>query len=445
MIYRNLRSFMELVEATACWEKLKTQVREQLGAIRYGTWFDGTSILSATEKELVVVAKDRFHANYLHNRYGDILYNITPIHFGINFKEVTVLAPEDVEMWKRKKDQMSIPENYTFENFIVGNSNLLAHAASLAVAESPGTDYNPLFIYGGPGLGKTHLLTAIANYVMDEHKDFIIEYSNAEKFTNEVVEAIREKRTQELRERLRHTDMLFIDDIQFLAGRTTTQEEFFNTFNELYTHGKQIVISSDRPPDEIDKLEERMRSRFKSGVVVAIDKPDLETRIAILRSKATTLNLSAEDDALELLAQEVDTNIRELEGSLSKAQLIARVHREPVITIDVAAEALSDIVTAREEKKEVTPELIIKLVAQHYHIAEADILSQGRSRDIAVPRQLAIYLTREKCGFSTPRIGQAFGRDHSTVMHACKKAEEMIKSDPVFAMAVRSIESALGS
>ena len=434
---------MELELANKIWEEMKVFLHEQLGDSRYTAWFPDTSVVKAEEDELVLVAKERFQADFLNRRYVNILYANTPNFFHINFRDVKVLAQEDLDAWKRRQEQMAIPKNYTFDNFIVGNSNLLAHAASMAVAEFPGTDYNPLFIYGGPGLGKTHLITAIANFALRNNKNFVIEYSNAEKFTNEVVEAIRNKKTQELRSRLRDVDMLFIDDIQFLAGRTTTQEEFFNTFNELFKNGKQIVITSDRPPDAIDKLEERMRSRYKSGIVVAIVKPDLETRIAILKSKAMNLGVYAEDDALEVLAGAIDTSIRELEGSLRKAQLIMKVRKLPTITAEIAEEALSQLVIKKEEKRIVTPEIIIKEAAKRFNVSESDILSSSRSREVAVPRQIAIYLTRELCGYSTPRIGAAFGRDHSTVMHACKKTEEMIKTSDEFAAAIRDIKNSI--
>ncbi len=430
---------MDQTYANECLEKLKAVLKDQLGVARYNSWFSDLKVYSADKKTLILTTKEQFIANQLSRRYGDVLYNMAPIYFGEKFETVKVLAESELGKFVSDREKTQLDPKYTFESFVVGNSNLLANAASMAVAECPGTEYNPLFIHGGPGLGKTHLMTAIANFVTAANPDINIEFSNAEKFTNEVVEAIRNKRTQELRSRLRKVDMLFIDDIQFLEGRTTTQEEFFNTFNELYSNGKQIVISSDRPPDAIEKLEERMRSRFKSGIVVAIDKPDTETRMAILRSKAQTLGVKIDDEALFLIADKVDTNIRELEGTLNNANLMAKVSGQSTVTYDIACKCVLNYAIKKADEAAVTPELIIGEVARRYGITEEDILSAKRSREIAVPRQLAIYLTRELCGFSTPKIGSVFGRDHSTVMHACKKTEEMIRESAEFSSVFRQI------
>lgn len=431
---------MDLSYANECLGKLQEVLKDQFGPARYNQWFGDLKVYSADKKTLILTTKTQFVAHFISQRYGEVLYNMTPIYFGEKFETVKVLAENELG---QVRDQIQLDPKYTFDSFVVGNSNLLANAASMAVAECPGTEYNPLFIYGGPGLGKTHLMTAIANFVTQENPGINIEFSNAEKFTNEVVEAIRNKRTQELRSRLRKVDMLFIDDIQFLEGRTTTQEEFFNTFNELYSNSKQIVISSDRPPDAIDKLEERMRSRFKSGIVVAIDKPDMETRMAILKSKAQNMGVSIDDEALSLIAEKVDTNIRELEGTLNNANLMAKVSNKPGIDYDIACRCVLDYAVKKADEKTVTPELIISEVARRYGITEEDILSSNRSREIAVPRQLAIYLTRELCGYSTPKIGSVFGRDHSTVMHACKKTEEMIAASAEFASVFRQITSSI--
>jgi len=436
---------MEIAKANECLTKMLDQFRESLGEIKFNTWFKGLSVYFCDSHSLILTAENPVAVNFLNSRYMSTIDSNVPLYFGIPFEEVRVMTAMDAERLVKEKSRTKLNPKYTFETFIVGQGNNVAHAASLAVAECPGEIYNPLFIYGGSGLGKTHLMTAIANYVLGEHPQTNIEFSNSEKFTNEVVEAIRLKRTQELRNRMRNVDMLFIDDVQFLTNRTATQEEFFNTFNELYNSGKQIVISSDRPPDEIPTLEERMRSRFKSGIVAAIDRPDFETRLAILSSKAENDHINIEEEALYLLAQNVDTNIRELEGSLTNAKLLAKVSGNSIITAEIAANAIKDHKPQTpSEPHQLCVETIIEEVAARFRISGSDILSSNRSKEFTVPRQMAIYLTRELLGASTTRIGAAFKRDHSTVMHACKKAEELMAGDNEFSLAVSEIRSRLG-
>lgn len=417
---------MDVAQAQACWEKMKAVIKEQLGDVRYNSWFADLKLHSADGSTLVLYHNQAFNANYVNTRYRETLYNLSPSYFGKDFKDVIVLAEKDLKNWVLQQENSRLNPKYTFDSFVVGQSNRLAHAASLAVAEFPGSEYNPLFIYGGAGLGKTHLMTAIANYVLQNNPETAIEFSNSEKFTNEVVDAIRQKRMAELRSRMRSVDILFIDDIQFLSNRTATQEEFFNTFNELYSAGKQIVISSDRPPDEIATLEERMRSRFKSGIVVDIGKPDVETRMAILRTKAVQENIRIEEGAIALIAERIDTNIRELEGSLSNASLLAKVENSDFITEDIAARSIKDVKPVKTAKS-ITIEDVINTVSRRYGVSTADILSAKRNREVMIPRQIAMYLAREICSASTTRIGEIFGRDHSTVLHACEKAEEMIR------------------
>ena len=433
---------MDINTAQECMEKMKAALRKMLGSDRYNSWFKDMKVYSADDKALILYTKDDFVAMHVTRKYREQLYNISPTYFSVDFEDVKIYSEKQLENYIRKLREIKLNPKYTFETFIVGQSNLLAHAASMAVAEFPGTEYNPLFIYGGAGLGKTHLMTAIANFVLAQNHSVNIEFSNSEKFTNEVVEAIRQKKTAELRNRMRSVDMLFIDDIQFLSNRTATQEEFFNTFNELYAAQKQIVISSDRPPDEIAALEERMRSRFKSGIVVDIGKPDVETRIAILRSKAAVNNIYISDDAVSLIAELIDTNIRELEGALTNASLLAKVEGAEEINARIAERALGDIRRTKGAQR-LTPQTIIEAVARKYSLTGEDILSSRRSREVTVPRQLAIYLTREMLSHSTTKIGEEFGRDHSTVMHACKKAEEMLNENREFAQTVTELKREL--
>lgn len=433
---------MDLAQANQCWAKVQEILLEQMGQVRYETWFQPLKVYSTENNVLVLHTVESFVVNFVSSRYKNTLYFLCCEHFGQNFDDLRILCDSELEKYQRQLDAARLNPKYTFESFIVGQSNRMAHAASVAVAECPGTEYNPLFIYGGAGLGKTHLMTAIANYVLLNNPNTTIEFSNSEKFTNEVVEAIRQKTTQQLRNRMRSVDILFIDDIQFLTNRTATQEEFFNTFNELYANSRQIVITSDRPPDEIATLEERMRSRFKSGIVVDIGKPDVETRMAILRSKASDDGIAIDEDAISYIAEKIDTNIRELEGGLMNAGLMAKVEKQDHITLDIAKSVIKD--TAEKKDSLVTPEKIIESVAVYYQVTPKDILSGVRSREFAVPRQLAIYLTRELCGYSTTKIGEFFRRDHSTVMHACKKVEAMMETNVTFRLTAEQLKSDLG-
>ena len=313
---------MDINRARHCWESMQKALREQLGEAKY-YWFKNLTVYSAEKNLLIFTHPDQFTAQHVQKIYGQTLLLSATAYFGMEFDDVAVVTPAEAEILIAKVKENSLNPHYTFENFIVGASNRLAYAAALAVSENPGKEYNPLFIYGGAGLGKTHLITAIANSIRNNQPDLVIEFSNSEKFTNEVVDAIREKRTGEFKARMRRVDVLFVDDVQFLANRVATQVEFFNTFNELYLAEKQIVITSDRPPDEISALEERMRSRFKSGVVADISRPDFETRLAILSLKCQNANIPCEMEALNLIAERVDSNIRELEGALSNCQLLA--------------------------------------------------------------------------------------------------------------------------
>ena len=317
---------------------------------------------------------------------------------------------------------------YTFDTFVIGNSNRFAHAASLAVAESPADAYNPLFLYGGVGLGKTHLMHAIGHYMLHENPSIKLVYITSENFTNELIKAIQNNRNTEFRERFRNVDVLMVDDIQFIAGRDSTQEEFFHTFNQLHASGKQIIISSDKPPRDIPTLEERLRSRFEWGLIADIQKPDYETRIAILRKKAQVEHIDVSDDIIAFIAEKIESNIRELEGSLTRIIAYASLSGKP-LTMAVAEEALRNILSIKDPKR-ITPDVITQAVSDFYGLSPADIKSSKRNREIALPRQIAMYLTRDMTDLSLPRIGDAFGgRDHTTVMHACDKIGQMLSSD----------------
>ena len=320
---------------------------------------------------------------------------------------------------------------YTFDTFVIGNSNRFAHAAALAVAEAPAQAYNPLFIYGGVGLGKTHLMHAIGHYILNQNPHSKVVYVSSEKFTNELINSIRDDRNNEFREKYRNVDVLLIDDIQFIAGKESTQEEFFHTFNALHEANKQIIISSDRPPKEIPTLEDRLRSRFEWGLISDIQPPDLETRIAILKKKAKMENLNIPDDVMLYIATKIQSNIRELEGALIRIVAYSSLTNKEV-TVELAEEALKDIISDTKPRK-ITVDLIKEVVAKEFNVKIEDFNSKKRTRAIAYPRQIAMYLTRELTDLSLPKIGDEFGgRDHTTVIHAYDKIANDIKESEDF-------------
>jgi chromosomal replication initiator protein len=319
-------------------------------------------------------------------------------------------------------------QRYTFDSYIVGSSNRLAHAACLAVAEHPALAYNPLFLYGNVGLGKTHLLHAIGNFLLDTNPEINVLYVSSEKFTNDLINAIRRQNTEEFRLRYRNIDVLLIDDIQFIAGKEGTQEEFFHTFNTLHGAGKQIILSSDRPPKATTTLDERLRSRFEWGLIVDVQSPDLETRTAILRAKGESLNVHVPDDVIDFVAHRIQSSIRELEGSLNRVVAFAKLNRQ-TISVDLAATALSELLdTSRRQR--ISNDAIVDAVAKFYNIDLKALKGRGRSRNIVVPRQIAMYLMREETESSLMEIGTELGgRDHTTVLHGCDKIATELNSD----------------
>ncbi len=337
---------------------------------------------------------------------------------------------------------------YTFETFVVGANNSLAHAASLAVAESPGEIYNPLFIYGGVGLGKTHLMHSIAHFILKNNPDSKILYVTSEKFTNELIDAIRNKNnisTTEFREKYRNNDVLLIDDIQFIIGKESTQEEFFHTFNTLYEAKKQIIISSDKPPKDFETLEERLRSRFEWGLTVDIQPPDYETRMAILRKKEDMEGYNIDNEVIKYIATNIRSNIRELEGALTKIVALSKLEKNKEIDIALAEEALKDIISPNTERK-ITSELIIQTVADHFGITPLDISSQKRNKEIAYPRQIAMYLCQNMTNDSLQVIGRYLGgRDHTTIIHGRDKIAREIKSDASVANTIEVLKKKLSS
>ncbi len=331
--------------------------------------------------------------------------------------------------------------NYTFDTFIVGNSNRMAHAAALAIAETPAERYNPYFIYGGSGLGKTHLMHAIGHRIREKYPDMVIRCITSEDFANELIQSLQDKNPESFRQRYRNVDVLLVDDIQFLENKEHTQEEFFHTFNKLYQDHKQMVFTSDRPPQDIKKLEERLRSRFQGGMVTCIEPPDLETRTAILRNRAQQSPISFEKDALDFIAANVSENIRQLEGAFAQVSLLASQEHSPV-TLELTQKALKDLIQANSTKKYITLDEITKAVCQFYKVKYEDMMSKKKAKSIAFPRQVAMYLCRVMTEQTYPHIGASFnGRDHTTVMHACTKIENIMKEDEHIRRSIKELKA----
>ncbi len=418
------------------WNRVLEQIREVVSDVQYTTWFKPMKPIMIDQDHMLILLHDNFSVSVMKQRHRLMVQNAISISYGreieIDFATEASMPAQNKPAPRPAKEE--IPElmlnpKYTFDSFVIGASNRFAHAASLAVAELPADAYNPLFLYGGVGLGKTHLMHAIGHHIHANNPSAKLLYITSEKFTTMLIDAIGKKTNQEFRDQMRTVDVLMVDDIQFISGKTATQEEFFHTFNELHSNGKQIIISSDRPPKDIPTLEERLRSRFEWGLIADIQKPDYETRIAILRKKADLEHISVDDEVLHYIAEKTESNIRELEGMLTRVNAMAQLSGT-TLTLDVAREALDKIMPGAE-RKAVTPESLIKQVAEYYQVTEADMTSQRRNREVAKARQVAMFLIREMTQLSTTRIGELFGgRDHSTVMYACEKVAEMEGSDP---------------
>jgi len=433
---------MDFTEINALWDKLLEIVKNELSPQSYNSWFSQTKIIRFKDDELTISVPSDFCKDWLEKHYVEFIKNILKDSFGlkedvqIKFK-TTFQNPSKSEKKNKIKKTESLPKNngvvliskYTFNNFVVGNGNRFAHAACLAVAQSPAKSYNPLFVYGGVGLGKTHLLQAICNYIIQHNSQTKIKvlYISSEKFTNELINSIRDDRTVSFRDKYRSVDVLLIDDIQFLAGKERTQEEFFHTFNTLYDSNKQIVITSDRPPKEIPTLENRLISRFEWGLITDIQPPDLETRIAILRKKAQIDNLNIPAEIINFIAGKIPSNIRQLEGALNKLVAFSTLTKND-LSLTLAQEILKDIIPI--EDKEISINQIQKITSDHFNIKLSALLSKKRTKNIVMARQIAIYLSRELTDFSLPVIGETFGgKDHTTILHSYNKIKNIIEKD----------------
>ncbi|HHU48787.1 MAG TPA: chromosomal replication initiator protein DnaA [Clostridiales bacterium] len=418
------------------WQKTLRLIRNEITDVSFDTWIKVIEPVSIKGDQLYLCVPNDFTKSILEGRYTSLISNAVKQVSSRSYYITFVLTSEaDKYMEKPEKTDSEANEfdsllnpKYTFNTFVIGNSNRFAHAASLAVAEAPAKAYNPLFIYGGVGLGKTHLMHAIGHYILSQNQKAKVLYVTSEKFTNELINSIQTNKNVEFRNRYRNVDVLLIDDIQFIAGKESTQEEFFHTFNALHEANKQIIMSSDRPPKEIPTLEDRLRSRFEWGLITDIQPPDLETRIAILKKKATMENLEIDNEVLAFIARRIESNIRELEGALTRIVAYSSLTNS-TLDVAVADEALKDIISNHRPRK-ITPELIQSVTADYYQLKVEDLISKKRNRPISYPRQIAMYLCRELTDLSLPKIGDLFGgRDHTTVIHACDKIADEMEND----------------
>ena len=426
------------IQLSSLWPRVLDLLKNELTEISYNTWIKTIEPLSINSSTIELGVPTDFNKGILESRYIALISNAVKQIASRDYSFAVVIPSQ--ESFTRNADLSDSSSNedfynsilnpkYTFDTFVIGNGNRLAHAASVAVAEAPAQAYNPLFLYGGVGLGKTHLMHAIGHYILTQNPSSKVLYVSSEKFTNELINAIKDDRNEEFRSKYRNIDVLLIDDIQFIAGKERTQEEFFHTFNALYEANKQIIISSDRSPREINTLEDRLRSRFEWGLTADIQSPDLETRIAILQKKAQMENLFIPNDVLVFIANKVVSNIRELEGALNRVIAYSTL-TETELSVELCTEALKELLAAANSKV-IDATYIIEAVARYYDLRPEEFLSQKRSRNISFPRQIAMYLCRDIMGISLPKIGNEFGgRDHTTVIHAITKIEQDIENDP---------------
>ncbi|MBI1755205.1 chromosomal replication initiator protein DnaA [Candidatus Azambacteria bacterium] len=453
-----------VMENEGLWRHVLSEVELSVSHASFNTWFQHTHIYSKTEGIIVVSVPNSFAKEWLESKFNkfilkslrgaspdikDVQFIISPAGSAIPFKfkkkkEEREVVPQDSQFEFQGADKdTNLNHKYTFDDFVVGSSNELAHAAAVSITKNIGTVYNPLFIYGGVGLGKTHLLQAIGNEVLKLHKGKLVKYVSSEKFTSELVAAIQNREMEKFKEEYRKHDVLIIDDVQFLAGKDKTQEEFFHTFNALYEKNKQIILSSDRPPKAIPTLEDRLRSRFEGGMIADIGYPDYEMRLAILKNKVVKKEASLQDEVLEYISHNFQKNIRELEGALNKVIIQMKISKNPLILDDVKRILSPSLATP---KKAANIKQIIQSVAGFYGINEKQLIIKTRKQEVVRPRQVIMYLLREEFKFSYPSIGSKIGgRDHTTVMHACEKIGGLLKNDESFAEEIGMIKKLIYS
>jgi chromosomal replication initiator protein len=425
------------------WDDILKYLRSEYGVtdVSYNTWLKPLKVYDVVDHTITILINDERigppSINVIRNKYElllkvaieEIMNEAYEIRFILQSQIDSIeKTPEPVSVKKKSTGPVFLNARYTFDTFVVGGNNEFARAAALAVAENPGEIYNPLFIYGGVGLGKTHLMHSIAHFVLEQNPDTKVLYVTSEKFTNELIDAIQRNTTHQFRDKYRSIDILLIDDIQFIIGKERTQEEFFHTFNTLHESKKQIIISSDRPPKEMLTLEDRLRSRFEHGLLADIQSPDYETRMAILRKKEELDGLKIDEEVLRYIATNIKSNIRELEGALTKIVAFSRLKKRE-LNLLLAEEALQDIISPNE-KKVITVDFIVEVVSEHYNLTPAEIYSKDKSRNISYPRQIVMFLCRRLTDLSVTEIGKSLGnRDHSTVLHGYDKVAGDIQSD----------------
>jgi chromosomal replication initiator protein len=426
------------------WDEILAKVESKVNRHSFATWFRPTSYLSLDGSRLLVGVPNAQFREWLTKNYqgvlAEALQELGRANVHVIFEEAAEPSPSEGTAPAPERDSSSLNPKYTFDSFVVGSSNQFAHAAARAVAEIPSKSYNPLFIYGGVGLGKTHLMHAIGHYIQARQKRLKLLYISADRFINEMINAIRFDRLPAFRQKYRSIDVLLVDDIQFIAGKDRTQEEFFHIFNALHDAQKQIVISSDCPPRQIPTLEERLHSRFEWGLIADIQPPDIETKVAILRKKAEAERVEIPENVSLFIASKVRTNIRELEGSLIRLIAYASLTGRD-IDLSLAQEILKDLL--HTEEKPITIEMIQKFVADHYNVKLTDLKAKNNAKSVVVPRQIAMYLTKTLTGASLPEIGKEFGgKHHSTVIHSVSKIDDLRKKDPGFDRLINSFVQA---
>lgn len=428
------------------WDEIKETIRKEyeLTDVSYDTWIKPLSFYDVKENVVIImIPSDQAHAlNYISSKYKNFFKVIVSEMMNHTYDISFVLEKETIENDKKAEstvkssnhvnyENANLNPKYKFDTFVVGSNNKLAHSAALAAAESPGEVYNPLYIYGGAGLGKTHLMHSIGHFILEENPGMKVLYVTSENFTNEVISCIRSGdaiKMNKMRDKYRTVDILMIDDIQFIIGKESTQEEFFHTFNTLHSAGKQIILSSDKPPKDMETLEERLRSRFEWGLIADIQPPDYETRMAILQKNAESYNKEIDDEILSYIAENVKSNIRELEGALNKIMAFSKLNKVD-INLEHAEEALKDVIYPNK-KKEITPSFIIEVVAEHFGVSPTDIASKKRMAELVQPRQVVMYFCRELTSNSLQNIAKAIGKkDHTTVLHGIEKITEKMEND----------------
>ena len=425
--------------AAEVWEKVKALMGSEMTATTLNTWFDDTTAVSLEEDRFILYSPTKFKRDIIAARYAAPIQNALHELFSANF-QVTVLTEGELDSLQEESKRPSFlpgTEEYTFDRFVVGASNKFAHAAARKVADNPGENYNPLFIFGNSGLGKTHLLYSIAHTIHANHPEYKIIYVKGDSFTNELISAIREGRNQEFRDKYRGVDVFLMDDVQFIAGRDSTQEEMFHTFNTLYELKKQIVFTSDRPPKEMLRLEDRLKTRFEWGLLADIVPPDYETRMAIIKNKSIRMGMDLPDYIIQLIAENITANVRQIEGTVNKIMAYQDLNGDTVDK-NTVIRAVKDIF---KEKSDILPtaDVIIEEVCKFYNLEPSILRGQGRSKDISLARQIAMYQIRRMTNLSLKEIGREFSRDHTTVLSALNRIEDLVKNDPLKAEIVKDI------